>query len=85
MTAYISPGSMSEEVVALIPALRAFAHTFYRHPNDADDLVQETLVKALSNLDHFKEGTRLKSWLFTIMRNSFCTRYRIAKRETVCR
>jgi RNA polymerase sigma-70 factor (ECF subfamily) len=83
MTAYISPGSMSEEVVALIPALRAFAHTFYRHPNDADDLVQETLVKALSNLDHFKEGTRLKSWLFTIMRNSFCTRYRNAKRETV--
>ncbi|MDQ0562453.1 sigma-70 family RNA polymerase sigma factor [Rhizobium mesoamericanum] len=83
MTAHASAGSMSEEIVELIPALRAFARTFYQHQNDADDLVQETLVRALSNIDHFQKGTRLKSWLFTIMRNIFCTRYRIAKREAV--
>ncbi|OWW00117.1 RNA polymerase subunit sigma [Rhizobium sp. R72] len=83
MTAHTSAGSMSEEIIELIPALRAFARTFYQHQNDADDLVQETLVRALSNADHFQKGTRLKSWLFTIMRNTFCTRYRISKREAV--
>lgn len=69
------------EIVELIPALRAFARTFQRNANDADDLVQETLAKALANLNQFDRGTRLKSWLFTIMRNTFCTKFRIAKRE----
>jgi len=69
------------QIVELIPALRAFARTFYRTPTDADDLVQETLLKALAHLDHFKEGTKLKSWLFTIMRNTFCSRFRVGKRE----
>lgn len=71
------------EVVALIPALRAFARTFCRRPEDADDLVQETLLKALGNLDKYQPGTRLKSWLFTIMRNCFCTKASRAKRETI--
>src|SRR5690606_29843744 len=63
-----------DQVVELIPALRAFARTFCPHPEDADDLVQETLTRAIANLDQFSEGTRLKSWLFTIMRNTFSTR-----------
>lgn len=75
-------GSAHEDIVKQIPALRAFARSFYRDPADADDLVQETLVKALANLDKFEQGTRLKSWLFTIMRNTFCTRAKIARRET---
>lgn len=70
-----------ESVVETIPALRAFARTFCRDPNDADDLVQETLTKALANLDKFQEGTRLKSWLFTIMRNTFCTQIKVTTRE----
>ncbi len=70
-----------DSVVALIPALRAFARSFCRNPNDADDLVQETLVKAIANIDKYEEGTRLKSWLFTIMRNTFYTRIRVSKRE----
>jgi len=70
-----------DEVVALIPALRAFARTFYVNSYDADDLVQETLTKALSKIHQFTPGTRLKSWLFTIMRNTYCTRYKIATRE----
>jgi RNA polymerase sigma factor (sigma-70 family) len=68
-------------VVELIPALRAFARTFCRNPTDADDLVQETLTKAIGNLDKFEKGTRLKSWLFTIMRNTFYTRIKLAVRE----
>lgn len=75
--------SEAEEVsiVDLIPALRAFARTFCRLPDDADDLVQETLTKGLANIDKFEPGTRMKSWLFTIMRNTFYTRARIAARE----
>lgn len=68
-------------IVDLIPALRAFARTFCRAPDDADDLVQETLLKGLANLDKFEPGTRLKSWLFTIMRNTHYTRVKIAARE----
>ncbi|WP_390919488.1 MULTISPECIES: sigma-70 family RNA polymerase sigma factor [Neorhizobium] len=65
----------------LIPALRAFARTFCRNTTDADDLVQETLMKALANLDKFEPGTKLKSWLFTIMRNTFYTRAKVLGRE----
>jgi RNA polymerase sigma factor (sigma-70 family) len=71
----------ASSVVAIIPALRAFARSFCRDPNDADDLVQETLTKAIGNLDKFEKGTRLKSWLFTIMRNTFYTRIKIVARE----
>lgn len=69
------------EIVAYMPALRSFAYRFHRSRSDAEDLVQETLVKALANLDKFQEGTNLKSWMFTIMRNTFCTRAKLAKRE----
>ncbi|UCI22618.1 sigma-70 family RNA polymerase sigma factor (plasmid) [Mesorhizobium sp. B2-1-8] len=68
-------------IVELIPALRAFARTFCRVPDDADDLVQETLTKGLANIDKFEPGTRMKSWLFTIMRNTYYTRIKIAARE----
>ncbi|WP_163269899.1 sigma-70 family RNA polymerase sigma factor [Chelativorans alearense] len=69
------------EIVALIPALRAFARTFCRDRHDADDLVQETLTKGLANIHQFQPGTSMKSWLFTIMRNTFCTRTKITRRE----
>ncbi|WP_411971074.1 sigma factor [Mesorhizobium sp. BR1-1-6] len=57
--------------------MAGFAHTFYRAPNDADDLVQETLVKALNAFDSCEQGTRLKSWMFTITRNTFYTKVRV--------
>lgn len=47
----------------------------------ADDLVQETIYKALKNSDKFKEGTNLKSWLYTIMRNIFINDYRKKKKQ----
>ena len=70
------------EMVELIPALRAFARTFCKNPTDADDLVQETLSRALSHIDQYTEGTKLKSWLFTIMRNAFLTSIKRSNRES---
>ncbi|MFL5011645.1 sigma-70 family RNA polymerase sigma factor [Rhizobium sp.] len=69
------------EIVALTPALRVFARRFLRSNDDIDDLVQETLLKALNSLHLYRPGTSLKSWLFTILRNTFCTNYRKQKRE----
>jgi RNA polymerase sigma factor (sigma-70 family) len=68
------------EIVRLIPALRAFARTFYREVNEADDLVQETLTRALSSIHQFRPGSSMKSWLFTIMRNAFYTKVRLETR-----
>ncbi|WP_244445547.1 sigma-70 family RNA polymerase sigma factor [Ensifer adhaerens] len=69
------------EIVDLIPALRAFARSFATSQFEADDLVQDTLFRALRSLDRFEPGTNLKSWLFTIMHNAFRTQYRIRQRE----
>jgi RNA polymerase sigma-70 factor (ECF subfamily) len=69
------------ELVSLLPALRAFARTFHRHPSDADDLVQQTLTKAITHADKFQPGTNMKSWLFTIMRNECYSAARSTKRR----
>ena len=61
------------ELLEHLPALRNFARRFHSSPTDVDDLVQETYVKAIANAEKFQQGTRLRSWLFTIMRNKFCT------------
>ena len=55
-----------------------------RDINDAEDLIQETIVRALTNEDKFQEGTNIKAWLFTIMKNIFINDYRKkSKRNTV--
>lgn len=72
---------LQAQIIELLPALNAFARRFHAAHSDADDLIQETVMKALSNLEKFEDGTSLKSWLFTIMRNAFCSRYASAKRE----
>jgi RNA polymerase sigma-70 factor (ECF subfamily) len=68
-------------MLALIPALRAFSRSLCRKGEDADDLVQETLARALAAIHQFQPGTNLKSWLFTIMRNTFYTAKRKEFRE----
>ena len=62
-----------DAVVQLIPALRAFAWSLSHNSSDADDLVQDTLIKAWTNRDKFEPGTNLRAWLFTILRNTYYT------------
>jgi len=64
-------------------SLRPVAMKLTRDADDAKDLVQETLLKALNNRDKFKAGTNLKAWLYTIMRNTFINNYnKITKRSS---
>jgi RNA polymerase sigma factor (sigma-70 family) len=56
--------------------LRAFAMSFTQDIDDADDLVQDTFVKAIRYANNFKKGTNLKAWLYMILRNTFINSYR---------
>ena len=63
--------------------LRPFALRLTKDGDDANDLVQDTLVKAFTNRDKYQDGTNLKAWLFTIMKNTFITQYqRMVRRNT---
>ena len=73
--------TFEEGVVNLVPDLRAFGRSLTREHARADDLVQDTIVKALSNKEKFKEGTNLRAWLFTILRNTFYSGKRKQKWE----
>jgi len=64
-------GDFKSELLALIPFLRAFARSLTGNQENADDLAQETLVKAWQSRATFIPGTNLKAWLFTILRNQF--------------
>ena len=67
------------EMIALLPRLRAFARSLTGVTDQADDLVQITVEKALRNLDSYLPGTRLDSWLFRILRNAFIDSVRARK------
>ena len=66
---------------ALIPNLRAFAIFLAKNPDVADDLVQETLVKAWGNRSTLAEDSNLRAWLFTILRNTYFSRIRKRRLE----
>jgi RNA polymerase sigma-70 factor, ECF subfamily len=68
-------------MLAQLPTLRAFAFSLCNNFDRADDLVQETLLKAWQHLDKFEEGTNLRAWLFTILRNSYFSELRKKRRE----
>lgn len=68
-----APRSYADEVVGFIPALRIFARSLCRDPVEADDLVQETLLRGLEKHQLYQPGTNLRAWLFTILRNRFYT------------
>jgi RNA polymerase sigma-70 factor, ECF subfamily len=72
---------MKDDLIAMMPKLRAFAFSLCGQHERADDLVQETLLKAWSHLDHYQQGTNLGAWLFTILRNSFISEMRKRRRE----
>jgi len=70
-----------EEIITHLPALRAFALSLCRDGSQADDLVQDSLVKAWSKFHLFAEGTNLRAWLFTILRNTYFSGRRKRARE----
>lgn len=75
------PRDPRDELPEHLPALRAFAISLTRNVAVADDLVQDTIVKAWTNFDKFTEGTNLRAWLFTILRNTFYSDKRKHRRE----
>src|SRR4030088_1622853 len=75
------PPSVSEAMLGAVPSLRAFAISLSGNVDRADDLVQETLLRALSNINSFEPGTNMPAWLFTILRNLFRSEYRKRRRE----
>jgi RNA polymerase sigma-70 factor (ECF subfamily) len=64
-----------------MPSLYSAALRMTRNPADAEDLVQETYLKAYRAFDSFQEGTNLKAWLYKILTNTFINTYRAAKRR----
>jgi RNA polymerase sigma factor (sigma-70 family) len=72
---------LKQQMLAAVPHLRAFAVSLSGSMDRADDLVQNALLKGLSNLDKFTPGTSMQAWLFTILRNDFLTQVRRSKRE----
>ena len=72
---------MRDALLAAVPGLRAFAISLSGQVDRADDLVQDTLLRALANIDRFERGTNLNAWLFTILRNLFHSEFRKRRRE----
>ncbi len=71
-----------QQALQHLDALYNFAIYLTRKPPEADDLVQETYLRALRFSHRFQPGTHLRAWLFQILRNTFLTFYRIRERET---
>jgi len=73
--------TFSDVAMEHMPALYSAALRMTRNPADAEDLVQETFLKAYRSFDSFQEGTNLKAWLYKILTNTFINSYRAAKRR----
>lgn len=76
-----SAPEFSELIIAEIPRLRAFGMSLAGRADQADDLVQETMMKAWHHQDSFQPGTNLRAWLHTILRNEFYTQMRKRRHE----
>src|SRR5204863_8586496 len=72
---------LREQILAAVPSLRAFGISLSGNVDRADDLVQETMLRALAKIHSFQPGTNMNAWLFTILRNLFRSEYRKRKRE----
>jgi RNA polymerase sigma-70 factor, ECF subfamily len=72
---------LKNELIAAIPKLRAFAVSLSGSADRADDLVQETITKALQNLGSFEAGSNMIAWLLTILRNTYYSEIRRRRRE----
>ena len=76
-----NPDTFAAEAVGHLDALYAVACKLTRNPSEAEDLVQDTLLKAMRARDQFHAGTNLKAWLFRILTNTFINKYRRRVRE----
>jgi len=74
--------TLNHQICSHQRALERFAMKFTGNRSDADDLVQDTIMRALSFADLYKEGTNLRAWLYTIMKNTFINNFR---KETKCK
>ncbi|MBO4350923.1 MAG: sigma-70 family RNA polymerase sigma factor [Proteobacteria bacterium] len=72
------------EALSQADALLSHALRLTHNDKDAEDLVQDTLIKAYRNFDKFEEGTNCKAWLFRIMTNEYISQYRHSQRERAC-
>jgi RNA polymerase sigma-70 factor (ECF subfamily) len=72
---------LSNEILQYERLLRSFAYNFTQSQEETEDLIQDTFYKAWINQDKFMEGTNLKAWLFTIMRNIFINNYHKKRRN----
>ena len=77
----MSSEAVRQGLISFLPNLRAFAIALCGDADRADDLVQDTMLKAWNSLDTFEEGTNLRSWLFTILRNTYFSECRRRRRE----
>jgi RNA polymerase sigma-70 factor (ECF subfamily) len=73
--------TFAETAMEFMPSLYSAALRMTRNPADAEDLVQETYLKAYRGYGGFQEGTNLKAWLYRILTNTFINKYRAAKRR----
>ena len=67
-----------EQALPLLDQLYGGAMRLTRNPQDAEDLIQETYLKAYNNFGSFKQGTNLKAWLYRLMTNTYINSYRKA-------
>ncbi len=72
---------MADDILTFIPALRTLSRVLCSTHADAEDLVQETLLRAIEYADHYQPGTNMRAWLLKIMRNRFYTKCRLSARE----
>ncbi|WP_267422844.1 sigma-70 family RNA polymerase sigma factor [Methylobacterium sp. GC_Met_2] len=75
------PNAFKDDLIGLVPRLRRYALSLTFDGNEADDLVQLTLLKAWEHRGRFEPGTSLVAWLFTILRNGFINGRRKRSRE----
>ena len=75
------PAQFTDQAMEYMPSLYSAALRMTRNPSDAEDLVQETYLRAYRGFGGFQEGTNLKAWLYRILTNTFINRYRAKKRR----
>ena len=76
-----SSTDLRDAIAALLPRLRRFGRTLARNREDADDLVQIAVERALTHTEQWRPGTRLDSWMFRIMQNAWIDETRARERR----